>query len=184
MASEISSTPSGILPGLPDELASLCLARLPLRVQARFRCVSHAFRHALRPQARRQELGVAKETWLLLCMALDVDDEYYTIMGPIHWFLLDPLFLHCSALPTPPTWSPDGFICPLHALPLPPPLHTKALFHGLFMNPIQDNTPPSYDLLGFDMLDRLPFCLCHPRWLPLCCWWESEWCVRRYLPHS
>lgn len=89
---------SELLPGLPEELALLCLARLPLRARARCRSVSRALRRTLNDNALlqhvRRKYGISAHTLVFLCLARAdsaEDTEYGVVHTDLLWVILDPL---------------------------------------------------------------------------------------------
>lgn len=100
-----SSEGLAMIPGLPDELAMLCLARLPWGLHSHARRVSKAWRDALRPatvNSVRRRVGIS-EQWLAVCINTKHEDDRDGIVYVKGILLLDPLLDRCQAvhLPSP-----------------------------------------------------------------------------------
>ncbi|KAI5059842.1 hypothetical protein GOP47_0026161 [Adiantum capillus-veneris] len=82
-----------ILPGIPDEIALLCLARLPSRVQAQTCCVSLCWKRAMESQVlfslRLQLCNL--ETKLLLCF--NYPRLSYEPRNTYSWWIIDQLHI-------------------------------------------------------------------------------------------
>lgn len=109
--------PNAIIPGLPDEVSILCLARLPTGLRPLACCVSRPWRYALTLPLLddiRRDLGL--------------EEHYVFIWAPAklgllsrksrQWYVIDPCLLRCHALPPPPALRgyPHGFHCEIMAM--------------------------------------------------------------------
>lgn len=96
---------SDLIPGLPNDLALLCLAYLPRRLHPLASCVSHAWKHAFESHALlslRRKLGTL-ETWLFLCLQGDNRDVTEIHTYTYSWWVIDPaLCPTCAPIGSPP----------------------------------------------------------------------------------
>lgn len=88
---------SQLLPGLPEELALLCLACLPLSARRRCSCVSRALRRILSDDALlqhvRRKYGIGARTLVFLRLAqagAEEESEYDDVNRDL-WVILDPV---------------------------------------------------------------------------------------------
>ncbi|CAN6486515.1 unnamed protein product [Victoria cruziana] len=90
-AKPTTSSPAAVIPGLPDDLALLCLARLPRRFRATAALTSRAWKVALSPSSIdpvRRSLSLPSEDWL------------YLFLSTTRFFLLDLLYRRVVLLPS------------------------------------------------------------------------------------
>lgn len=96
-----------LIPGLPNDLADLCLARLPKGLHAIAQSVSRSWRNALllpssSVNALRDRLDIVEE-WVVFC-----------ILG--NFYLIDPILALCQPLPGPPPFQNDCLLNRLHIM--------------------------------------------------------------------
>eukprot|EP00250_Pteridium_aquilinum_P016377 c23075_g1_i1 orf=722-1795(-) len=108
---------SALLPGLPDEVSMLCLARIPLGLHPLACCVSRSWRYALKLPLLlelRTQLGLQEHHVFIWAPAkLGLLSRKCT-----QFYLIDPPLLKCLPLPTPPLQRgyAHGFHCDIVAL--------------------------------------------------------------------
>ncbi|KAI5062624.1 hypothetical protein GOP47_0023163 [Adiantum capillus-veneris] len=110
-------TDDAIIPGLPNEVSMLCLARLPLGLHPLASCVCRSWRYALKLPLLydlRTRLGLREHHVFIWAPAkLGLLSRKCT-----QFYLIDPLLLKCHPLPPPPLLRgyPHGFHCDVVAL--------------------------------------------------------------------
>ncbi|KAK9144210.1 hypothetical protein Sjap_004113 [Stephania japonica] len=96
-----------LLPGLPDDLALRCLARLSNITCAAARATSRSWRAALSPTTLNA-IRVSSDlpSTQLLFLSLSSTDPH----SQFQWFFIDPLRYRCFPISTPPSSSLSGLI--------------------------------------------------------------------------
>ncbi|KAK9120476.1 hypothetical protein Syun_018093 [Stephania yunnanensis] len=110
MATEIAGEtqpPQPLLPGLPDDLALRCLARLSNIACAAARATSRSWRYALSPTTLNAvRVSSDLPSTQLLFISLSSTDPH----SQFKWFFVDPLHYRCFLVSMPPSSSLSGLI--------------------------------------------------------------------------
>ncbi|MCO5569462.1 hypothetical protein L7F22_023174 [Adiantum nelumboides] len=112
---EAMENDGAILPGLPDEVSIICLARIPLGLHPLASCVSRSWRYALKPPLLydlRTRLGLQER--LVFVWAPTKLGLLYPKCA--QFYLIDPFLLKCHPLPPPPPALLCGLSCDVVAL--------------------------------------------------------------------